>query len=160
GIKADTLLRKAGLTRRQIENPEVRLTVQSQIRFLDLAGAALRDQLLGFHLAQALELRELGLLYYIMASSDRLGDALQRAAHYSAIVNEGVRLSYRTGEHVTIDFNYTGVQRHLDRHQIEFFMTTLIRLCRQLTGHQLRPQGVTLTHLRTHVSDEIKKYFG
>jgi AraC-like DNA-binding protein len=160
GIRADNLLRKAGLTRRQIENPEVRLTVQSQIKFLDLAGAALRDQLLGFHLAQALELRELGLLYYVMASSDLLGDALQRAAHYSAIVNEGVRLSYRAGEHVTIDFNYTGVQRHLDRHQIEFFMTTVIRLCRQLTGHQLRPQGVTLTHLRTNVSDEIKKYFG
>ena len=39
-------------------------------------------------------------------------------------------------------------------------MTTLIRLCRQLTGHPLRPQGVTLTHLRTHFSDEIKKYFG
>jgi len=160
GIKADTLLRKAGLTRRQIENPEVRLTVQSQIRFLDLAGAALRDQFLGFHLAQALELRELGLLYYIMASSDLLGDALQRAARYSAIVNEGVRLSYRAGEHVTIDFNYAGVQRHLDRHQIEFFMTTVIRLCRQLTGHQLRPQEVSLTHLRTHVLDEIKKYFG
>jgi hypothetical protein len=133
GIKADTLLRKAGLTRLQIENPEVKITVQSQIRFLDLVGGALGDEFLGFHLAQALELREIGLLYYVMASSDLLGDALQRCAHYSAIVNEGVRLSYRAGEQVTIDFDYTGVQRHLDRHQIEFFMTTLIRLCRQLT---------------------------
>jgi hypothetical protein len=149
GIKAGALLQRAGLTRPQIENPEVQIAVQSQIKFLDLAAEALGDEFLGFHLAQALELREIGLLYYVMSSSDLLGDALQRCAHYSAIVNEGVRLSYRAGEHVTVDFAYTGVQRRLDRHQIEFFMITVIRLCRQLTGHQLRPQAVTLTHLRT-----------
>ena len=109
-------LRRSGLTRLQIDNPEQRITVQSQIKFLDLAAEALGDEFLGFHLAQALELREIGLLYYVMSSSDLLGDALQRCARYSAIVNEGVRLSYRAGEHVTVDFHYTGVQRHLDRH--------------------------------------------
>jgi hypothetical protein len=160
GLKADTLLRKAGLSRRQIENPEVRLTVQSQIKFLHLAAGALDDEFLGFHLAQGLELRELGLLYYVMASSDLLGDALQRLARCSVINNEGVRLSYRAGEHVLVDFAYTGVQRHLDRHQIEFLMTIVIRLCRQLTGHQLRPQRATFTHLRTRHSDELQKFFG
>jgi len=29
-----------------------------------------------------------------------------------------------------------------------------------LTGRQLRPQRITLTHLRTEVSNELKKYFG
>ena len=159
GLKAETLLRKAGLTPRQIRNPEVRLTVQSQIIFLNLAAEALGDEFLGFHLAQGLELRELGLLYYVLASSDLLGDALQRLARYSVINNEGVRLAYRVRNHVTIDFDYTGVQRHSDRHQIEFFITTVIRLCGQLTGQQLRPQRVTLKHLRTF-ADEIQKYFG
>ena len=40
GIKADALLQRAGLTRPQIENPEVRIPVQSQIKFLDLAASA------------------------------------------------------------------------------------------------------------------------
>src|SRR5580704_6856574 len=160
GLKADTLLQKAGLSRRQIENPEVRLTVQGQIKFLHLAAEALGDEFLGFHLAQGLELRGLGLLYYVTASSDLLGDALQRLARYSVINNEGVRLSYRVGGHVLVDFAYIGVQRHLDQHQIEFFMATVIRLCRQLTGHQLRPQRVTFTRHRTHFSDEIRKFSG
>ena len=40
GIKADALLQRADLTRPQIENPEVRFPVQSQIKFLDLAASA------------------------------------------------------------------------------------------------------------------------
>ena len=159
-IKADPLVRKAGLTRGQIHNPEMRVTVQSQIKFLNLAAEALGDEFLGFHLAQELELRELGLLYYVVASSDLLGDALQRLARYSVINNEGVRLSYRAGEYVMIDFAYTGVQRHSDRHQIDFFTTVGVRLCRQLTGRQLRPERVTFTHLRTDFSNEMKKFFG
>ena len=55
----------------------------------------LRDEFLGLHLAQKVDLRELGLLYYVLASSETLGDALRRAARYSTIQNEGVRISER-----------------------------------------------------------------
>ena len=116
GIKADTLLRKAGLAHLQIDNSECRVAVQSQIKFLDVAARALSDEFLGFHLAQTAELREIGLLYYVMASSELLGDALQRCARYSAINNEGVRLSYHDDRDVTVEFQYIGVRRHSDRH--------------------------------------------
>ena len=46
-----------------------------------------------------------------------------------------------------------------NRHQIDFFMTTLIRLCRQLTGYNLLPQRVTFTR-PTDISGEIREYFG
>jgi hypothetical protein len=88
--KADTLLRKAGLSPLQIDHSELRIPVRCQIKFVDLAARALSDELLGFHLAKTAELREIGLLYYVMASSELLGDALQSCARYSAISNEGV----------------------------------------------------------------------
>jgi len=160
GIETDTLLRKAGLTRAQIDNPDARITVESQIKFLNLAAKALGDEWLGFHLAQAVDLRELGLLYYVMASSDLLSDALQRCARYSGIINEGARVSYRAEMQISMRFSYVGVARYPDRHQIEFFMTVLIRTCRQLTGQELRPRRVTLTHLRTDEFKEIEEYFG
>ena len=160
GLETDPLLRKAGLTRAQIDNPDVRITVQSQIKFLDLAAKALGDEWLGFHLAQAVDLREAGLLYYVMASSEMLRDALQRCAHYSGINNEGVRMTYRAEKPIIMRFSYVGVARHLDRHQTEFFMTALVRGCRQLTGQQLRPQRVTLCHHRTDEYKEVKEHFG
>ena len=52
GIDTQALLRKANLTLQQINNPNLRLRVGDQIRFLYLVAGALRDDLFGFHLAQ------------------------------------------------------------------------------------------------------------
>src|SRR4051794_36191972 len=74
GIDLDLLLKKAGLTLYQIENPDVRVMVEDQISFLNLAAGAMEDDHLGFHLAQQSDLRAIGLLYYVSASSEILGN--------------------------------------------------------------------------------------
>src|SRR5450432_898282 len=136
-VEPGPLLLQAGLTEQQIEDHDVRLAVQRQIRFLNVAAKALGDDFLGFHLAQLPDLRELGLLFYVAASSETLGDALQRAARYSSIANEGLSIRYLKGGDIRLVVDYVGVARHSDRHQIEFLMTVLIRLCRQLTRRRL-----------------------
>jgi AraC-like DNA-binding protein len=160
GVDVVLLLKKAGLTLHQIEDSSVRLRVRDQISFLNLAANALQDDLLGFHLAQSPDLRELGSLYYISSSSEMLSIALQRAARYSSITNEGVFLKYIDGKDIVIAFHYVGVSRHKDRHQIEFFMTILIRLCEQLTGHRVAPTRVSLTHRRNDASFEFVEFLG
>jgi len=55
---------------------------------------------------------------------------------------------------------YVGVSRHLDRHQIEFFVTVLVRLCRQLTGIRLVPTHVKLAHRRDGGCPEMTEFFG
>jgi AraC-like DNA-binding protein len=160
GVDVVSLLKKAGLTLHQIEDPAVRLKVRDQISFLNLAADALHDDLLGFHLAQSPDLRELGSLYYVSASSEMLSIALQRAARYSSITNEGVFLKYIDGKDIVISFHYVGVSRHNDRHQIECFMTILVRLCQQLTGHRVLPSHVSLTHRRNDASSEFAEFLG
>jgi AraC-like DNA-binding protein len=154
------LLRKAGLTLQKIDNSSLRLSVKSQIAFLNLVAAGLGDELLGFNLARDFDLREIGTLYYIMASSETLGDALQRAARYSKITNEAVHLKYQKSRDIVVRFEYIGVARHQDRHQIEFFMIALVRLVRHLSGHNLLPTRVTLTHHRNGLHPAFKSFFG
>src|SRR5690242_11188985 len=96
------LLKQTGLTAGQIDDPASRLNVRDQIHFLNLASDDLQDDLLGFHLAQTAELRELGLLYYVLSSSESLGEAWRRGARYSSIVNEGVSLKYEDGKDARI----------------------------------------------------------
>ena len=161
GIPVKPLLKKAGLTDEQLNDRGARLAVQQQIAFLNLTANALGDEFLGFHLGQLPDLREMGLLYYVAASSETLGDALQRAARYSSIGNEGLSLSYLKAEDIRIGFDYVGIARHSDRHQIEFFLTLLIRLCRELTGLRLVPSRVRITHRRAHQGgSEMAAYFG
>ena len=90
GADVDTLLRKAGLSRTQIEDPHVRISVRSQVLFLDLVAKALGDDLLGFHLSQNFDLRMIGLLYYVFASSETLGEAL---AAWQDIVQLSMKVS-------------------------------------------------------------------
>ena len=154
------LLESSGLTIRQIKDPSIRLAVKKQITFLNLVADALQEEFLGILLAQDLELRELGLLYYVLASSDTLGDALRRVARYSTIHNEGVHITCRDRKGILILFEYVGVARSIDRHQIEFFVTTLLRICRQLTGLQLQPDSLKLKHRRVGLPAKLKTFFG
>ena len=160
GIDVAPLMVKAGVTRQQVEDDSVRITVQGQIRFVELVASALQDDFLGFHLAQSFDLREIGLLYYVPASSERLGDALSRLARYSTIANQGLELRVREGEDLAVTFHYVGVERFSDRHQIEFFFTLLVRLCRQLTNRRLLPIRVTLCHRRTGGCPELDRFLG
>jgi AraC-like DNA-binding protein len=160
GVHVDPLLRKAGLSRQQIDDPHARLAVKSQIRFLELAATTLKDECLGFHLAQKFDLRMAGLFYYVLASSDTLGEALQRGVRYSAIVNEGITLRLFEQKGIRINFEYVGVPRHSDRHQIEFSMVALIRICRQLTNRHLQASRVNFTHRRRNATTELRTFFG
>jgi AraC-like DNA-binding protein len=69
-------------------------------------------------------------------------------------------LKYVDGRDVGIKFDYVGVSRHLDRHQIEFFMALLVRVCRQLTGLRLMPTRVSLTHRRDGNDPNFVEFFG
>ena len=160
GVDPRPLLKKADLTLQQIKNTNLRFSVLDQINFLNLTASALQDDLLGFHLAQAPDLRELGFLYYVSASSETLGEALHQLSRYGSIANEGVSLKYSGGAHVGVSFRYIGVSRHLDRHQIEFFSTVLVRLCRHLTGTRLVPTHVKLAHRREGKYPELTEFFG
>ena len=161
GLETKPLLQKVGVTSQQINDRAARLTVQQQIRLLNLVAKSLDDPLLGFHLAQLPDLRELGLVFYVAASSATLGEALQRAARYSSIANEGLSVKYLQGEDIRMAFEYVGVARHSDRHQIEFLMTALIRLCRQLTGLRLVPSRVRITHpCSDERASELAAFFG
>jgi AraC-like DNA-binding protein len=160
GLEVESLLKKAGLTLQQVDDPTLRLKVKNQIAFLNLVADAAGDELLGFHLAQDFDLREIGMLYYVMASSDTLGDALQRAARYSRMVNEGMHLKYRENKWLSMTFEYVDVARHQDRHQIEFFLVSLFRLVRHLSGSNLFPDHVNVTHHRDRFLAEFKKFFG
>ena len=160
GIDVKSLLRQAGLTQQQIDDNTSRLNVKSQVKFLDLAAVALKDELLGFHLAQSFDLRLMGLLYYVLASSDMLLEALRQATRYSAIVNEGIALRYREADDVSIRLEYVGVPRHSDRHQIEFTMVTLVRTFRHLVNRHLSLIRVRLRHRRSGDTSELKNFFG
>jgi AraC-like DNA-binding protein len=160
GAPVTPLLRRVGLTPEQIADPEVRLSVRSQIALLDEAAIALKDDCLGFTLARDFDLREIGLLYYVMASSQTLGEALKRVARYSKVTNEALVFGYQEGNRLVLSLTYSGVPRHSDRHQIEFCMFAVLRICRVLTGLNLIPQQFSISHYRSEGISDMTRFVG
>jgi AraC-like DNA-binding protein len=134
--------------------------VRSQIALLDGAAIALKDDCLGFTLARDFDPRELGLLYYVRASSQTLGDGLKRVARYSQVTNEAVVVRCQEGNRLIISLSYSGVPRHSDRHQIEFCMFGVLRVCRMLTGQKLVPQHFSIAHHRSGGTSEMARFVG
>jgi AraC-like DNA-binding protein len=160
GVPVGPLLNRVGLTPEVIADPQERLSVQSQIKLLSEAAIALKDDCLGFTLARDFDPREIGLLYYVMASSQTLGEALKRLARYSKATNEALVFGYREGNRLIVSLSYSGVPRHSDKHQIEFCRFAALRICRLLTGQHLIPQQFSISHYRAGGTPEITRYVG
>jgi len=161
GNDVASVLADVGARPEQVNNDAIRLEVPKQIRILKLASEKLQDGLLGFHLARNFDLREIGLVYYVIASSDRLAEALLNGKRYSTIMNDGIRLNVRLDERAAaVGFDYIDVDRQSDRHQIEFWLVTLVRICRQVTDTSLAPRSLRIRHRRDETPAEMRNFFG
>src|SRR5215208_1357115 len=156
----NSLLARAGLSPKDIEDARARIGVQNQITFLELASEAIGDPLLGFHLAETFDPRELGLLYYVQASSVTLGEALACMARYISVAHEGLDARCVDRDGLKVRISYVGVARHADRQQMEALVTILIRIARQLTDHHIHPTRVGLAHPRDATSAEFESFVG
>lgn len=160
GMDPLPLLDEAGLAPGMVADPQSRVPVRSQIQFLNLVDRALRDELLGFHLARAFEPREMGLLYYVVASSATIGEGVRRLARFSSLVHDGTQIVASFQGELRLALRYIGVPRRSDRHQAECWITAILELLRRLTGKRLVPLSVRFVHERQEVPRELVRYFG
>jgi AraC-like DNA-binding protein/transcriptional regulator with XRE-family HTH domain len=160
GLRLEPLLSRTGVTREQLDDPEQRISAQAQIAFLEAAAEEIGDDTLGLTLAREFEPQDLGLLYYVLASSQTLGDALKRGARYSQITNEAVVFDYREAREPYQQLSYAGIPRHADRHQMEFCVLGVVRLYRLLTGRNIVPRRVSMVHVRTRSTAEYARFLG
>ena len=159
GIDPNPLLARAGLSAISLDRGG-RVDVRSQIAFLELAAQRVGDEFLGLTLAEQFDLRELGMLYYIASSSHRFGDALRRLERYVQVANQALVVRLHNGTNYRIELAYTGVPRHLDRHQMEFHAMAVVRLCRQLVGQRISPLGANFVHHRSGDLHRVRKLMG
>jgi AraC-like DNA-binding protein len=154
------LLKRSNLTEAVLDERK-RVSITSQIEFLGEASRALGDEWLGLTLAKQLDLREIGMIYYVAASSLLFGDALRRIVRYARVVSEALELRIdQQGATLHLGISYTGFSRHADPHQAEFFALVLLRLCRKLIGHRIVPFAATFVHHRSANAARIRQLFG
>jgi AraC-like DNA-binding protein len=160
GIELKPLLAKCGLTVQQVKDRATRFEADNESKFVNLAAQVLGDDFLGFNLARTFDLREIGLTYFVLASAETLGEAFPRVARYSRIVNEGIVIRYAAGKQTTLTLDYVGITRRLYQHEVEAWITALIRTFQQLTGTSLAPSTVKFIHYRDKLPSDLNRLLG
>ena len=158
GIDAEPALSGAGISRRQLSQDDIGLSVDSQYRFLELAAAKANDQLLGLHVAAEMDIRAIGLLFYLTGSSQTVSEALENLARYSRATNEAllVEISQQKDEVIL-------AIRHLEefdephRQFFEALALWFIRTLHKETNRDLTPSRVTFTHARSEGLREVHR---
>jgi len=59
-----------------------------------------------------------------------------------------------------ITLDYVNVDRHAEMHHIEFWLVTLVRICRQVTNRRLAPVQLKTRHFRNGTPAELRAFFG
>ena len=158
GIDAEPALFGAGLSRRQLSENNIGVSVASQYRFLELAATEANDNLLGLHVAAEMDMRAVGILFYLAGSSPTVSEALENLAHYSATSNEALVLEiFRQKDEVILAIRH--VQEFDERHQQFFELLALwfVRTLHTQTNLDFAPLRVTFTHPRDAGHREVHR---
>jgi AraC-like DNA-binding protein len=160
-IEVAPLLRRVGLSERDFDNRQRRISAIAQVKLLECAAEALGDSAFGLHLAQQANLREAGLLFYVTSAAGTIGETLPLYERYCRIVNEAVRVKLsRIQNGVVIEVNFVGLSRHHFRQNAEFILAANLKGMRENVGRNVRPIRVMFAHPRNSNLQEFERFFG
>src|SRR5499427_794899 len=148
----------AGISRRQLSRDEIGLPVASQYRFLELAATEANDQALGLHVAGEIDLRSIGLLFYLTGPARTVSEALENLVRYSRTTNEAlvVEISQQKDEVILV---IRRLQEFDEPHRQFFELLALwfIRTLHKETNRDFTLSRVTFTHARNADLREVHR---
>ena len=160
-IEVAPLLRRVGLSERDFDNHQLRISAIAQVRLLEYVAETLGDSAFGLHLAQQANLREAGLLFYVTSAARTIGETLPLYERYCRIVNEAVRVKLVPSQNgVVVELNFVGLSRHHFRQNAEFVLAANLKGMRENVGRNIRPIRVTFAHPRNSNLQEFERFFG
>jgi AraC-like DNA-binding protein len=161
GIPTAPLFERARLSEADLVHPKRRVPAVAQARFLEYAAEAAGDRAFGLRLAEHVNPREAGLVFYVASAGATFGDALTLFARYCRIVNESARLTIeRHSKDATARIDFVGVPRRLSRQGAEFAVAAFIRGLREVVGRKISPIAVGFAHPRDSERREFERFFG
>jgi AraC-like DNA-binding protein len=157
-IDAETALLGAGISRHQLSQDDIVLPVASQYRFLELAAAEANDQLLGLHVAAEMDIRSIGLLFYLTGSAPTVSEALENLARYSRTTNEALVVEIsRQRDEVILEIRHLQDSGEQHRQFFELLALWFIRTLQKETNRDFTLLRVTFTHARNADLREVHR---
>ena len=160
-IPLDPILKRAGLTRRQVSDPDARIPYQKHAAFLSLAEEAAGDDCLCLRLTAGITPQQAGLLGYVFLNSATLGDALANLVRYFRVLSDAMEFDLEIGKKEAAIVNrFTDPLVPDHRLVVECELSLLYRFCQLITGREIRLGRVEFEHAKPKYARIISRVFG
>lgn len=144
-LDADALLKSAGLTRKDLDNPEQRVPREIVGDVWRAAVALTGDAALGLRVAMQMQPGMLGLIEYAARNGASLGQALHTLTRYSELLAEGVHFAlHEEGEQVRLSYTVTGSPQPPS--VIDFALGYVARVMRDFSQPSVQLSEVSFDH--------------
>jgi len=146
-LNPQPLLRRAGLSRRMLVDPEQRIPLAAALQLLEESAEVSGLADFGLRMAQARRLSDLGALSLLLTHLPSLRAVLQTLIHSRQPVGGTLALAMvETGKSTAIREELLGPATAGSRHATELALGILFRLCAALPGQRWNPQSVHFRH--------------
>jgi AraC-like DNA-binding protein len=160
GIDCSALLTEAGLPL-EAQRGDVTAPLPRIQHFVEMAAQRLRNDLLGFTLAERNPAGAYAVAEFLVRSAPNVEIALQMLSNAAVLVNPSLRFEFETDAsegrlHLTV----VGHRDTLGCHLNEYTFSYILRQFASVLDGGLAPTRVWFTHARDHSADAIARHFG
>jgi AraC-like DNA-binding protein len=149
GLEVTPLLRRAGLTRPMLANPEQVVPARSAIRLLEESAQASNCMTFGLRMAEQRQLSDIGLVSLLILHQPTLREALEVLTEYRNRINSNLSLQVEShGEMAFLREHFALNPPMVSRQVNDIALGVLYNICRTMMGEQWRPQCVCLSYER------------
>ncbi|MCP1442560.1 AraC-like DNA-binding protein [Pseudomonas sp. GGS8] len=136
GLPSEALLAGSGISAADLSRADTRITTNQEMLVCANAVALRRD--IGLELGRRMHVSSYGMLGYALLTSATLGDALQLALHYPALLGTLFELSLEEdGERIWLTAGDYRENPALAPFNVEFCLVSMKVTCEDLLGHPL-----------------------
>ncbi len=153
-LNVTPLLRRAGLSRTMMSDPEQMLPARSVVHLLEDSADAAGCMTFGLRMAEYRQLSDLGLVSLLIVHQPTLGDALDVLSEYRNRINSNLTLQVEHHDDAIFLREHFALQQPLYSRQVnDLALGVLYKLCRSVMSQQWRPQCVSFSYERPAPAD-------
>jgi AraC-like DNA-binding protein len=160
GLSRDALIEAAGLRGVDLSDGDSRVSTSTQVALWQLLAKGVSDPGFGVRMGASANLREAGLLGYVMRYSATLEAALGRFVRYGHVLNDAVEstLERPDPQHVAISQTHPELGIGLPL-AIDYRLAALLTVCRQITAVEIVPVEVCFAYEMRTSTIEHARFF-
>lgn len=145
GYNPQDALRKVGLSRALLDNPDQRIPADSAVTLLEEAALAAQCPTFGLRMAESRQLSNFGVVSLLISHQPTLRDVLNTTIQYGHLLNESLAMQLEDAGKMVI-MREEVVTETPARQATELAIGVMFRMCAALLGSRWHPFSVNFCH--------------